>query len=310
MNTPKIAITCGDPAGVGQEIIQKWWNDNPHKRLHTLLIGPKIWLESLGEVPFSLPVGPSDFVSSAGAPSVLGAQVALEAIALAAQLCANRKASAVVTAPINKEWMLKAGFPFPGHTEYFAQAWGGQPIMAFLGKKMRVTLATWHIPLSKLFEALTPKRLAYTIEQTFLFLQRLNIPNPRVAVCGLNPHAGERGLLGNEEANWINPLLKKLKHNFPGLYPEALPSDTLFYRHLKGDCDAVVALYHDQGLIPIKTVEFETTAQTTLGLEHIRTSPAHGTGFDIAGHNKASTKSLANAYELAESLLGNPLLVG
>lgn len=295
-----IAITCGDPAGVGPEIILSWLMETKPQNIEQFVfIGPQAWLNELkaaGAINM-IAVGSADFVMRPGEPTLEGAQLAYEALRVAS---VPGEFSGVVTAPINKQWIQQAGFTWPGHTEFFAEMWGGSPVMAFAGGKLKVVLATTHIPLSEVPRALTPAILTNAIEAADLLVKKLDagIVNPRIGVCGLNPHAGEGGLIGSEEQDWINPLLQSLKAEFPGLLAVAQSADTLFWRHLKGELDVVVALYHDQGLAPLKLIDFDEAVNITLGLPFVRTSPDHGTAYAIAGKGVASCKSFCNAVEI------------
>lgn len=295
-----IAITCGDPAGVGPEIIAAWLRQNPDQRDSVCLIGPQSWLSECGHEHVKA-VGSSDFVATPGEPTVAGAEIARDALEEAAYGCRQGRYSAVVTAPISKTWMQQAGFAYPGHTEFFADRWFGEPSMAFAGGKMCVVLATWHIPLSEVPNHMNQETIGRAVKNAAFLADRLGSASPRIGVCGLNPHAGEGGLLGFEEQGIIDPMLDDLRGEYPGL-SKCLPSDTLFWRHLQGDFDVVVALYHDQGLGPLKTVDFESAANLTLGLPFVRTSPDHGTAFDIAGKGLAKTTSFSNAVALAKRL--------
>ncbi len=298
-NPLPLALTCGDPAGVGPEIITAWLRANPAEAARVTPIGPQCWLDTLGVT--GLAVGPRDFELTPGKPSLAGAKVALEALEAAAAGCKEGKFSAAVTGPVSKSWLQKAGFTFPGQTEFFAARWGGEPTMAFAGGKLRVVLATWHIPLMEVANALDEKTLARAVTQADRLARALGAKEPRIGVCGLNPHAGEDGLLGNDERDRLNPWLEKLRGQFPGV-SKCEPGDTVFWRQSRGEFDMVVALYHDQGLAPLKTVDFEEAVNVTLGLPWVRTSPDHGTAFALAGQGKASGKSFANAVELARLL--------
>ncbi len=294
-----LALTCGDPAGVGPEVIAAWLKANPAEAAQVVPIGPQSWLDALGIAGQA--VGASHFKMEPGRPSGAGAQVALAALEAAAAGCKAGQYSAAVTGPVSKSWLQKAGFTHPGQTEFFAERWGGEPTMAFAGGKLRVVLATWHIPLMEVARALDEKTLARAVTQASELAAKLGAKNPRIGVCGLNPHAGEEGLLGSEERDRLNPWLDKLRKDFPGL-SKCEPGDTVFWRQLRGEFDVVVALYHDQGLAPLKTVDFDESVNLTLGLPWVRTSPDHGTGFSIAGQGKASWKSFANAVTLARLL--------
>jgi 4-hydroxythreonine-4-phosphate dehydrogenase len=292
-----LAITCGDPAGVGPEIIERWLSDE-NSLPNTEVIGPKCWLDSLPETVKKRSVGANDYCLDPGAPSAAGAKIAWEAMQLAAAGCREGRYAGVVTGPVSKSDLAAIGYPHPGQTEFFATEWGGDPVMAFHSDHLRISLATWHVPLAEVPEALTPESIARAIGAVAQLAQADGIAEPRIAVCGLNPHAGEAGLLGNEETTKINPLLDQLRQDMPGLSP-CLPGDTVFGRALKGEFDAVVAMYHDQGLGPLKTIDFDNAVNVTLGLPHVRTSPDHGTGFGIAGQGIASATSFGRAVDLA-----------
>lgn len=296
---PKIAITCGDPAGIGPEIIKDWWDKHEAKRKNIVIIGPKNWLDSFDGAEKSqlVSVDNPNFELTPGNPSKESSQIAIEALKLAA----TGNYQTVVTGPINKEWAQKGGFKYPGQTEFFAATWGGDPVMGFVGKRMIVTLATWHIPFTEVPNKLNPEVLLRTIQETDKLLRLLGKPTQRIGVCGLNPHAGEAGLLGYEEQEWIDPFLDEARKTLPGL-STTLSADTAFYRHLQGEFDAIIALYHDQGLAPLKTIEFDSAVNVTLGLSKIRTSPDHGTAYAIAGKGIANSNSLSRAIDLAENL--------
>jgi 4-hydroxythreonine-4-phosphate dehydrogenase len=296
-----LAFTCGDPAGIGPEIIAAWLRAHPAEASRFVPIGPRRWLDALGVSGEA--VGPADFVATPGQPGVVGAAVALAALEAAAAGCGTGRFAGAVTGPVSKSWLQKAGFTFPGQTEFFAARWGGEPTMAFAGGRLRVVLATWHIPLREVPRALDQPVLARAVVQADRLARALGAAAPRIAVCGLNPHAGEEGLLGDEEQTRLNPWLDELRPRFPGL-SRCLPGDTVFWRQLRGEFDIVVALYHDQGLAPLKTVDFDESVNITLGLPWVRTSPDHGTAFSIAGKNQASWKSFSNAVELARKLGG------
>ena len=174
--------------------------------------------------------------------------------------------------------------------------------MAFCGGRLRVVLATWHVPLCEVPQLLGPQLLHRTVAAAQELARADGVAAPRIGVCGLNPHAGEGGLLGEEERDFINPALAKLRGEFPAL-SSCQPGDTLFARALRGEYDVVVALYHDQGLAPLKTVDFDESVNVTLGLPHVRTSPDHGTAFGIAGQGLARTTSFANAVKVARRLV-------
>jgi len=305
-----LAITCGDPAGVGPELIERILGSSLQAVTSAGLtvIGPEQWLDTLPDFVEKIAVGDSAFRAQAGSPSEAGARVALEAMECAAAGCVSGRFSGVVTGPVSKAQLAKVGYPFPGQTEFFAARWGGdqsgsagaEPVMGFVGERLRVVLATWHVPLAEVTRVLTEERLVRSVAAA---ADLGGGQGTRIAVCGLNPHAGEGGLLGVEERDFLNPILAKLSVRYPGLMSQCLPGDTAFSRALRGDFDVVVALYHDQGLAPLKAVDFDTAVNVTLGLPFVRTSPDHGTAFDLAGKGTASPKSFANAIRLARNLL-------
>lgn len=295
----ELAITCGDPAGVGPEIIATWLAAHPAEAAKVAVIGPPRWLETLPAIAEKIPVGLDDFVAKPGQPDADGALVAWAAMERAAAGCQTGAFAGVVTGPVSKARLAVIGYEFPGQTEFFAARWGGEPVMAFCGGKLRVVLATWHVPLAEVPQLLGPQLLRRTVAAADLLARTEGVAHPRIGVCGLNPHAGEGGLLGEEEKDFINPALAKLRGEFPGL-SLSLPGDTLFARALRDEFDVVVALYHDQGLAPLKTVDFDEAVNVTLGLPFVRTSPDHGTAFALAGHGRASARSFGNAVTVAQ----------
>jgi 4-hydroxythreonine-4-phosphate dehydrogenase len=299
---PSLAITCGDPAGVGPEIVAAWLAAHREAAENATFIGPARWLATLPKGTRTIPVGLEDYAATLGQPTGDAALVAWAAMERAAAGCREGKFSAVVTGPVSKEWLARIGYAFPGQTEFFAARWGGEPVMAFCGGKLRVVLATWHIPLRDVPAHLTPAVLRRSVAAADQLCRAEGIAKPRIGVCGLNPHAGEAGLLGREEIEFINPALTELRRDFPGA-SLCESGDTLFARQLRGEFDAVVALYHDQGLAPLKVVDFDESVNVTLGLPHVRTSPDHGTGFSIAGQGIARVTSFANAVKVAERLV-------
>jgi len=298
----KLAFTCGDPAGVGPEIIEAWLAAHAAEAGGVAVIGPARWLATLPDGIERIAVGSAEFAAKAGEPSEAGARVALAAMEEAAAGCRDGRFSGVVTGPVSKEELARVGYQFPGQTEFFAARWGGEPVMAFCGGRLRVVLLTWHIPLRDVPAQLTQANLERTVRAADALVRADGITQPRIAVCGLNPHAGEGGLLGDEEITTIDPILDALRSEFPGL-SRALPGDTVFGRQLRGEFDAVIALYHDQGLAPLKVIDFDEAVNVTLGLPFVRTSPDHGTAFGIAGKGVASATSFANAVTVARRLM-------
>lgn len=225
-------------------------------------------------------------------------------IRAAAQACRAGELDGLVTAPISKEGFHRAGIQVPGHTEMLADLCGTRRFaMMLFGGPLRVVLATRHIPLAKVPRALTARSLETTIRLAAEALPWMDAPRSRVAVCGLNPHAGEGGDLGREEIDLIAPVIRKLKaRGFRIQGP--LPGDTVFHQAAHGDYDAVVAMYHDQGLAPLKLLAFDSGVNLTLGLPIVRTSPDHGTAFAIAGKRQARPDSMREAIRWAIRLAG------
>ncbi|GBL27829.1 4-hydroxythreonine-4-phosphate dehydrogenase [Verrucomicrobiota bacterium] len=298
MSRLPLALTCGDPAGVGPELIESWLRAHPALAATVVPIGPAKWIARLGQGQV---VGPADYEARLGQPDTAGQLIALEAMELAARGTTGGRFSGVVTGPINKKGLADVGYTFPGQTEFFANRWGGAPVMAFAGGRLTVGLATWHIPLHTVATTLTSEDVRRTVLALITLRKKLGDDRPRIAVCGLNPHAGEGGLLGTEDDALIQPVVERLRaegHDVSG----PLPGDTVFHRHLQGEFDAVAAIYHDQGLAPLKTVDFSTAANLSLGLRHVRTSPDHGTAYDLAGQGTADRGSFDAAVRLAFAL--------
>ena len=283
---PRIGITAGDPAGIGPEITAKAaGNAGVHSICEPLVYGPV----------------PSDPFERGRVTAAAG-RAAYEAIVRAVEDARAGRIDAIATAPINKEAFAAAGLPWPGHTELLAHLTGARRVaMMFYADALRVVLATVHVPLRKVPETLTQARLEDTIELSAAELPRFGLPAPRLAVAGLNPHAGEHGLLGAEEDDVMTPAIAACAAR--GIDVRGpFPADTLFNRAMKGEFDAVIACYHDQGLIPVKLVAFGRAVNVTLGLPIIRTSVDHGTAFDIAGRGIADPSSLIEAVRLAARL--------
>ena len=286
---PRVGITVGDPAGIGPEIARKAMED---PRLREICDATTYGPYAEGEV--------SAFAR--GRVTAEAGRAAYEAIVRAVEDARAGRIDAVATAPINKEAFALAGLPWPGHTDLLAHLTGARRVaMMFYADTLRVVLATVHIPLSEVPRALTRARLEDTIELAAAELPRFGLRSPRLAVAGLNPHAGEHGLLGSEEDAVLAPAVAACAGR--GIDVKGpFPADTLFNRALQGEFDAVIACYHDQGLIPVKLVAFGRAVNVTLGLPIIRTSVDHGTAFDIAGQGVADPSSLIEAVSLAARL--------
>lgn len=240
-----------------------------------------------------------------GAPEAACAAVAW--VKEGAQRCLRGELDAIITAPVNKEAIVRAGIPFVGQTELLSQIAGtDHTAMMLLGQDdrsrwLRVALVTTHLPLKSVAGTITQQKIEMVIELTALACRDLGLPRARIGVCGLNPHAGEGGAMGDEEITTITPAVAAVRQrHIEAIGP--LSADALFYYAYRGDYDAVVAMYHDQGLAPLKTVAFEQGINWTLGLPFIRTSPDHGTAYDIAGTGKANPSSMLAAMRLAKQL--------
>lgn len=297
-----LALTCGDPAGIGPEVIAGWLATHPVEAGSVVVLGPESWLGTLPAATRKIAMGLEDFAAVPGQPDGAGALVAWAALERAAAGCVVGEFAGVVTGPVSKHRLAAIGYEFPGQTEFFAAKWGGEPVMAFTGGRLRVALATWHVPLHEVPRQLGPARLRRTVAAADTLARAEGCTAPRIAVCGLNPHAGEGGLLGHEERDLLDPALQRLQTEFPGL-TLCQPADTLFARALRGEFDVVVALYHDQGLAPLKTVDFDEAVNVTMGLPFVRTSPDHGTAFGLAGRGQASGRSFAQAVAVARRLI-------
>ncbi len=297
----RIAITCGDPSGLGPELIEACLREEDYGDARFVVFGSKPWcerLEAIGEGRVH-GVALSDTEFLVGQPCPDGARLAIAAMEAAAKACLDGQCDAVVTGPISKALCVDVGYAFPGQTEFFADRWGGEPTMAFVGEHLKLCLATWHIPLSSVPAALDEATFKRSVRSAAQLGQRLGFECPRILVCGLNPHAGEGGLLGSEEIEFLNPWLAELRGEVAATIEDCVPGDTAFGRAMKGQADVVVALYHDQGLAPFKAVDFDSGVNVTLGLKRLRVSPDHGTGFEIAGKGVASKGSTHHAIQLA-----------
>lgn len=333
---PRIGITMGDAAGIGPEVVARALTGGRiPRRTRIMLYGSPAILRSAarragarlsivpvsdvrraalieGAVPCVNPTRLRRRRAGTGRVEVALARAAMQCVSAAVRDALAGELDAVVTAPINKIGLRRAGYPFTGHTDFIAAEVGsasdggadGAPSVAmmFVGGGLRVVLVTIHEPLQRAIKTITPRRVLTTIERLHDALERFfGIAAPRIAVCGLNPHAGEGGLMGNEEARRIVPAIKKARRR--GLdVTGPLPADTLFARHRRGEFDGVVAMYHDQGLIPVKIVAFNSGVNLTLGLPFVRTSPDHGTAYDIAPRFVAHPGSMEAAIRLAARL--------
>jgi 4-hydroxythreonine-4-phosphate dehydrogenase len=324
---PIIGITMGDPSGIGPEIIIKALRETALTPLcRPVIIGDRGILEREAErlgmpIMFETAASPDTVVSGPEAASIIevsslnpadaqygkpapeGGAAMAQYIIRAVELAKAGKIDALVTAPINKMVLHDAGYNYPGHTEMLADLTGARDVVMMLaGDTLRVVLATIHCPYADVPKLLTTGKILQTIKITHESLQKvLAGAKPRIAVAGLNPHAGEGGLFGEEEKNLIAPAVAEAcRLGIDAAGP--MPADTLFYYAARGRYDVVVCMYHDQGLIPLKLLHFDTGVNVTLGLPIIRTSVDHGTAYDIAGKGIASPASLVSAIKMAAAM--------
>lgn len=289
MNTrkPRIGITLGDCAGIGPEIVDL--------ALKSGRVGNSAEYVVIGRQPDCKP----------GEPTIETVHAAAAALEEAVTRARRGELNAIVTGPIHKAGMYKAGFKFPGQTEFFAERCGVKNFaMCLTGGKITVALVTTHIPLREVSRALKQSEIVRVALLLTGFLQRRGIEVPRIAVAGLNPHAGESGKFGREEIDIIAPAVGELQKNCGPRSTVTGPvsPDTVFHRAAEGEFDAVLCMYHDQGLIPLKLHAFHNGVNVTLGLPFTRTSPDHGTAFEIAGKGVARPDSMIAAINLAGEL--------
>jgi 4-hydroxythreonine-4-phosphate dehydrogenase len=313
-----VALTCGEPAGIGPEIAVAAWRalgadlpffligdpaHLPEGAPHVVIDQPS---EAAAACAQGLPLLRHYFVGprTPGRPDPAQAQCVIDVIARGVDLVRSGQACALCTAPIHKQALQEgAGFAHPGHTEYLAHLAGVERVVMMLASdRLRVVPATIHIPLAEVPQALTGDLLEAVIRITHAAMIRdFGVAAPRLAVAGLNPHAGEGGRMGDEEIRVIAPVLELLRAEGLDLRGP-LSADTMFHAAARDGYDAAIAMYHDQALIPIKTLDFDRGVNVTLGLPFIRTSPDHGTAFDIAGKGVANPTSLIEALRMADRM--------
>jgi 4-hydroxythreonine-4-phosphate dehydrogenase len=311
-----IAISLGDPSGIGPEIVARAMAARPDLNI-TVFGDAGVLARAARQAGVSPPEPARVHAVTALAPNAVTpgqpndasgkAQLAYLEAATDAALAGT--ASALVTAPISKQWIAQAGFAFPGHTEYLAARTGTREFgMMLAGPTLRVTVATTHVPLSDVPRLLTVDGIASAIWLTAdALVRRFGIDRPRIAVAGLNPHAGEGGRFGDEEERLVRPAIERAAARIAASGVSAQVSgpavpDAIFRQASRGEYDAVVALYHDQGLIPLKLLHFDEGVNITLGLPFVRTSPDHGTAYDVAGTGRARPDSFLAALDLATRL--------
>jgi len=307
----------GDPAGIGPDIVEKAWHSardgsgppfvyiaDPRTLRHVPVVeisdlseAEDVFREALPVYPVRLPNKPIP-----GQPDGANSISVITAIETAVKMCLESQAAAMVTAPVAKESLYAVGFNAPGQTEFLADACGfarKDVVMMLAGQSLKVVPVTIHLPLAQVPEALTQSLIMSRAITTHRALQKdFNIAQPRLALCGLNPHAGEKGAIGREELEVIIPAIDTLRAR--GIDASGpFPADTMFHAEARQGYDVALSMYHDQGLVPLKTLHFYDGVNVTLGLPIIRTSPDHGTAFDIAGTGNADAQSIIAAIEMA-----------
>jgi len=328
-NRPLIAITMGDPSGIGPEIIVKGLA-TPPDMCRTVVIGDAAWLQQHAAqwAPRLTIRSIKDLNDARYQPGVLevldlnnvpenlewgrataeGGQAAVEAIRKAVELATAQQVHAITTAPISKEAIHLAGHRYPGHTEMLADFTGTPEVALMLaGGGLRVVLATTHVPLNEVRGLLTRERILKTIKLTHQWLTQVGIAHPHIAVTGLNPHSGDGGIFGNEETDIIAPAVAAARKEHIEV-SGPFSADALFGRIHEANYDAVITMYHDQGMIPIKMAAMDRAVNITLGLPIIRTSVDHGTAYDIAGQGLAKPDSLLEALKVAATLAQSSLV--
>ncbi|MDR9418452.1 4-hydroxythreonine-4-phosphate dehydrogenase PdxA [Gracilimonas sp.] len=324
MSKPRIAISIGDFNGIGPEIILKTLSAADLGKSTPVIMSPKKVIDhalaSLGDIPVHfakdisdvsdeiinvLPVENNEVELSPGVQSIESGKVAMQSIEKCIDLCVSGETQAMVTAPISKESVNLAGYKIPGHTEFLAsQTQTDEVLMMLVSGNLRVALVTTHIPVSDVSKAITSEAMQTKLEILINTLKHdFGIEHPKIAVFGLNPHAGDGGVIGKEEIDTIDPVIKSMQESHKDITLNGpFPADGFFGQKMHQKHDAILAMYHDQGLAPFKLLSFGKGVNFTAGLPIIRTSPDHGTAFDIAGKGIANPSSFKEAYELAVEL--------
>ena len=310
---PRIAISIGDPAGIGPEVVVKALADAELSATAEWLVVGDAEILAAAEKQTGCSLGANSNARvvdlkrmdaaklATGKLSAEAGRAALEYVKVATRMCLQGEADAMVTAPVNKEAVTLSGEKFTGHTEYIAELCKvPEPRMLLVNERLRVVHVSTHVSMRQACAVDSP-RILRTIELGHEAMTWLGIAKPRIAVCGLNPHAGENGLFGDEDGRVISPAVNSALAG--GIHCEGpLPADTLFVKAVRGEYDLVVAMYHDQGHVPMKLLDFEHTVNVSLGLPIVRTSVDHGTAFDIAGKNLADPASMKAAFKLAKTM--------
>lgn len=328
--TAPLLLTLGEPAGIGPDCVLLAFKAHPELFNHVTIAAPSLWLTKRAEElgihidiveTSSINIGESgsalacwnplsaDISSGSvttGRPSASTASAVIACIESAALACLNGEAQAIITAPIEKAILRDSGFDFPGHTEFLAKLAGKkQVVMMLASEKLRVALLTTHMPLKDVSDVLNIENVATTLRITHQDMKRwFGLKSPRLALCGFNPHAGEQQHFGDEEVTILTPAINRAKQDQITI-DGPLPADTLFSPQIRKNYDAIICCYHDQALIPIKTLSFGEAVNITLGLPFIRTSVDHGTALDRAGTGKVSYSSIMEAIKTARFMLTN-----
>lgn len=319
---PPLSVSLGDPAGIGPEVVAKCWDQrvsfglppfvavgDPRSLAQVwdgelaIIDEPRLAAEVFHRGLPLIPV-PASGSSVPGCPTTAGAHCSLDSLEIAVGLARSGSVSGVVTGPVSKQQLYAIGFSHPGQTEFVAERCGvapGNVAMMLAGPTLRTVPVTTHLPLREVADRLTAALIEARGRATLRGLQRnFGIPEPRLAVAGFNPHAGEGGALGTEEIEVIQPAIEALRaEGWDVTGPH--PADTMFHAAARGRYDAALCMYHDQALIPLKALHFEEGVNVTLGLPIVRTAPDHGTAFDIAGEDRADPRAMAAAIRLAAS---------
>ncbi len=334
-----LVLTLGDPSGIGPEITVKAWESlrrspdhafaflAPYDLIANLLAKaglpePRL-ISSLGEASGvfsdSLPILPmkADRPVIEGKPTPANASLIMGSISRAVDYCLAGEAAAIVTNPISKDVLYQSGFKHPGHTEYLGELtkdhtppYSRGPLMMLANDQLRVALVTVHQSIQSAAQSITQDKIIKHARILNGALQHdLGVQKPRIAMAALNPHAGENGAMGDAEIKIINPAAEKLRLEGINI-TNAMPPDTMFHSEARAHYDAALCMYHDQGLIPVKTIDFHGTVNVTMGLPIVRTSPDHGTAFDIAGKDIARADSLIAAIKLARTIADNRIQHG
>ncbi|PIQ82175.1 MAG: 4-hydroxythreonine-4-phosphate dehydrogenase PdxA [Candidatus Omnitrophica bacterium CG11_big_fil_rev_8_21_14_0_20_64_10] len=304
---PRLLVTMGDPAGIGPEVLLKALQ-SPLSSASITVVGDLKFLTALARrLRLRFPWKRSRWIDLAHVPpglkrgkvSAAGGRAAWACLEEAVAEIREGRADALVTAPVSKEAVVRAGIRWVGHTEYLAQKFSARPTMMFVTRNFRASLVTTHAPIRSLSNRLTVSKIVETCRATYQGLQtQFKIRRPRIALAALNPHGGEGGLFGGEERRLLLPAVRRLRGKVAG----PIPADTLMRETAEEKWDAAVALFHDQALIPIKLIGWAEAVQLSLGLPFVRTSPVHGTAFDLAGTGQVDPRSMRAALHLAASL--------